>query len=83
MVGRYVLCDTVVGGGQDGGQFSDQMWSVARLFQLLNHRNHNIVVDALSVNLGNELHIARRGGRRIFGGSTTTLWFYLEAGQSR
>ena len=34
---------------QDCGKLLDQVWPIARLFELLNHADHDVIIDALSV----------------------------------
>lgn len=51
----YVLCNAVVGRCQNSGQLLDQMRPIARLFELLDHRDHNVIIDPFSVNFGIEI----------------------------
>src|SRR5690349_15253929 len=44
--GADILCNTVVGGGQHGGQLFYQMRPVSRLLQLFYHRDDNVIIDS-------------------------------------
>ena len=53
------LRNALVGGCKDGGQILDEMRSVASLLQLLDYTDHNVIVDAISVDLASDSNITR------------------------
>jgi hypothetical protein len=51
-----LLCYTLIGGCEDCGQVFNEMRSVARLFQLLDYCNDDVVVDAVCIDLASDTY---------------------------
>jgi hypothetical protein len=51
---NYVLCNILINRSENGGQLLDQMRSVSSLFQLLDHRDNDVIADPLRIDLGSD-----------------------------
>lgn len=73
-VSRDLLGNAFVGGRKDRGQIFDQMRPIARLLQLLNDCDHDVIIDTLRVDFANLRCEFRRRWRSVFGCGSWVRW---------
>lgn len=70
----YIPEDSFIRGREDGGELFNQMGSVARFLQLVNHTDDNVVVDTIRIYLGTALGAWRRWWGMVVGRPSAAFW---------